>query len=210
MLQVLWMIGLCDAVLRGLRCPQRSMNNDRVVRRKERWHVANIGGAGNAAPARKATRKHEVPTAAPDPVKKVDLGDLPDQLGFLVRRVQLWVFREFTRKLARLDVTLAQYSVLTVVDANPGINQLAVASALAIERAGLGRLIERLEARNLLRRLPSTLDRRSYVLHLTTEGRKALVRMRAIVYENEKRLAEKFRPGDAQDLQRVLSAFRDD
>jgi hypothetical protein len=42
-------------------------------------------------------------------------------------------------------VTLAQYSVLTVVDANPGINQLAVASALAIERAGLGRLIERLE-----------------------------------------------------------------
>jgi DNA-binding MarR family transcriptional regulator len=97
-----------------------------------------------------------------------------------------------------------------VVDANPGINQLAVASALAIERAGLGRLIERLEARNLLRRLPSTLDRRSYVLHLTTEGRKALVRMRAIVYENEKRLAEKFRPGDAQDLQRVLSAFRDD
>jgi DNA-binding MarR family transcriptional regulator len=97
-----------------------------------------------------------------------------------------------------------------VVDANPGINQLAVASALAIERAGLGRLIERLEARNLLRRLPSTLDRRSYVLHLTTEGREALVRMRAIVYENEKRLAEKFRPGDAQNLQRVLSAFRDD
>jgi DNA-binding MarR family transcriptional regulator len=186
------------------------MNNDRVVRRKERWHVANIGGAGNAAPARKAIRKHEAPTAGPDPVKEVDLGDLPDQLGFLVRRVQLWVFREFTRKLARLDVTLAQYSVLTVVDANPGINQLAVASALAIERAGLGRLIERLEARNLLRRLPSTLDRRSYVLHLTTEGRKALVRMRAIVYENEKRLAEKFRPGDAQNLQRVLSAFRDD
>jgi DNA-binding MarR family transcriptional regulator len=120
------------------------------------------------------------------------------------------VFREFTRKLAPLDVTLAQYSVLTVVDANPGINQLAVASALAIERAGLGRLIERLEARNLLKRLPSTLDRRSYVLHLTTEGHKALVRMRAIVYENEKRLAEKFRPGDAQDLRRMLSAFRDD
>jgi len=150
------------------------------------------------------------PVAASDPDREVDLCDLPDQLGFLVRRVQLWVFREFTRRLARFDITLAQYSVLTVVRANPGINQLAVASALTIERAGLGRLIERLEARNLLKRVPSAVDRRSYVLHLTPEGRKALVRMRATVYEGEKRLAQKFRPGDFQVLKRMLSAFRDD
>jgi DNA-binding MarR family transcriptional regulator len=143
-------------------------------------------------------------------MKEVSLGDLPHHLGFLVRRVQLWVFREYSRDLARLDVTLAQYSVLTVVGATPGINQLAVASALSIERAGLGRLIERLEARNLLQRLPSTVDRRSYVLHLTSEGRKALARMRAIVYESEKRLAQKFKPGDHEGLKRMLSAFRDE
>jgi DNA-binding MarR family transcriptional regulator len=143
-------------------------------------------------------------------MKEASLGDLPDHLGFLVRRVQLWVFREYSRDLARLDVTLAQYSVLTVVSATPGINQLAVASALSIERAGLGRLIERLEARNLLQRLPSTVDRRSYLLHLTSEGRKALARMRAIVYESEKRLAQKFRPGDYEGLKRMLSAFRDE
>jgi DNA-binding MarR family transcriptional regulator len=172
--------------------------------------VTSIGGTSKAALARRAARQPASPTATPEPVKEVKLGDLSDHLGFLVRRVQLWVFREFTRKLARLDVTLAQYSVLTVVDANPGINQLAVASALSIERAGLGRLIERLEGRNLLRRLPSTVDRRSYVLHLTSEGRKALARMRAIVYENERRLAEKFRPGDSEDLKQMLSAFRDD
>jgi DNA-binding MarR family transcriptional regulator len=172
--------------------------------------VANSAGTRKTAPARKTARQLGASTSAPDSAKEVNLGDLPDQFGFLVRRVQLWVFREFTRKLARLDVTLAQFSVLTVVDANPGINQLAVASALDIERAGLGRLIERLEARNLLKRLPSIVDRRSYVLHLTSEGRKALARMRTIVYECEKRLAEKFRPGDAESLRRALSAFRDD
>jgi DNA-binding MarR family transcriptional regulator len=172
--------------------------------------VADIEDSGKAALARKAPQRLQASAAASEPTNEVNLGDLPDQLGFLVRRVQLWVFREFTRKLARLDVTLAQYSVLTVVDANPGINQLAVASALDIERAGLGRLIERLEARNLLKRLSSTVDRRSYVLHLTPEGRKALSRMRAIVHESEKRLAERFRPGDAEDLKRMLLAFRDD
>jgi DNA-binding MarR family transcriptional regulator len=172
--------------------------------------VANRASIGKAVPARRSDRELEGSTSVPGSVKEVSLGDLPDQLGFQVRRVQLWVFREFTRKLARLDVTLPQYSVLTVVDANPGINQLAVASALAIERAGLGRLIERLEARNLLKRLPSIVDRRSYVLHLTSEGRKALTRMRAIVYESEKRLAQKFNPGDAERLRQVLAVFRDD
>src|SRR5262245_46056544 len=172
--------------------------------------VANMASTGKAALARKAPRQLAASRAASEPTKEVSLGDLPDQLGFQVRRVQLWVFREFTRKLARLDVTLAQYSVLTVVDANPGINQLAVASALAIERAGLGRLIERLEARSLLKRLPSIVDRRSYVLHLTSEGRKALARMRTIVYESEKRLAQKFSPGDAERLRQALAAFRDD
>jgi DNA-binding MarR family transcriptional regulator len=172
--------------------------------------LANRFSISKAVPARRSDRELEGSAAVPDSVKEISLGDLPDQLGFQVRRVQLWVFREFTRKLARLDVTLAQYSVLTVVDANPGINQLAVASALAIERAGLGRLIERLEARSLLKRLPSIVDRRSYVLHLTSEGRKALARMQAIVYENEKRLAQKFSPGDAERLRQVLAAFRDD
>ena len=173
--------------------------------------TGNGRGLGGAAAARNGAREPTLPTReAPEPIREVSLGDLPDHLGFLVRRVQLWVFREFARELTRFDVTPAQYSVLTVVGANPGINQLAIASALAIERAGLGRLVERLEARNLLKRLPSTVDRRSYVLHLTPEGRKALARMRATVYQNEQRLAQKFRPGDFAELKRMLSAFRDE
>lgn len=91
-------------------------------------------GSGGAVPARNVAREPVQPTsAAPEPMKEVSLGDLPDHLGFLVRRVQLWVFREFSRDLAPLDVTLAQYSVLTVVSASPGINQLAIASALSIK-----------------------------------------------------------------------------
>jgi DNA-binding MarR family transcriptional regulator len=169
-----------------------------------------IDVAGGGRSSHGAALTQPVQPAALDSDREVSLGDLPSQLGFLVRRVQLWVFREFTRKLARFEVTPPQYSVLTVVGANPGINQLAVASALTIERAGLGRLIERLEARNLLRRLPSTVDRRSYVLHLTPEGRKALGRMAASVYDIEKRLAEKLGPADFEHVKRVLLAFRDD
>jgi DNA-binding MarR family transcriptional regulator len=168
--------------------------------------ASNGRGSGNAA----LTRAVQPMVGVQDADNEVSLGDLSNQLGFLVRRVQLWVFREFTRKLARFEVTPAQYSVLTVVGANPGINQLAVASSLTIERAGLGRLIERLETRNLLKRLPSTVDRRSYVLHLTPEGRKALGRMAASVHEIEKRLADKLGLGDYEYLKHLLLAFRED
>jgi len=164
------------------------------------------GGAKSVAMARLTQPMPEAPASR----NEVSLGDLPSQLGFLVRRTQLWVFREFTRKLARFDITPAQYSVLTVVGTNPGINQLAVASALTIERAGLGRLIERLEGRGLLQRLPSTTDRRSYVLHLTPEGRSALAGMAASVYEIEKRLAEKLGRGNFEHMKQVLADFGDD
>lgn len=164
------------------------------------------GGSKSAAAARPVQAAPEPPVSD----REVGLGDLTNQLGFLVRRVQLWVFREFGRKLARFDVTPPQYSVLTVVGANPGINQLAVASALTIERAGLGRLIERLEARKLLQRLPSTVDRRSYVLHLTPEGRKALAGMAASVCAIERRLAEKLGTDEFERMKRLLSTFRDD
>lgn len=71
--------------------------------------MANRASIGKAVPARRSDRELEGSTSVPGSVKEVSLGDLPDQLGFQVRRVQLWVFREFTRKLARLDVTLPQY-----------------------------------------------------------------------------------------------------
>jgi DNA-binding MarR family transcriptional regulator len=164
------------------------------------------GGARGAGTDRLARSAPAVPASD----RETRLGDLPDQFGFLVRRAQLWVFREFTRRLAGFDVTPAQYSVMTVVGAHPGINQLAVASALTIERAGLGRLMERLEARDMLQRLPSTADRRSYVLHLTPKGRKVLVGMAPSVYEVEKRLAEKLGPDHFEHLKQLLSTFRDD
>lgn len=148
--------------------------------------------------------------AADIPYKQIDFSDLSDHLGFLVRRAQLWVFKDVTRSLALFDIRPAQYSVLTIVNANPGINQLAVADALAIERAGLGRLVERLEKRNFLKRIPSTVDRRSYLLHLTPEGRKMLARMKAIVYEHDKHLAKKLGPGRYEELLRILTVFLDE
>ena len=65
---------------------------------------------------------------------EVGLGALADHLGYSVRRLQVWIFQDFVRALAPFDIRPAQYSVLIVIEANPGLSQTALAQRLGIER----------------------------------------------------------------------------
>ena len=134
-------------------------------------------------------------------------GDLSHSLGYRIRRAQLWVFKDVSRRLAAFDISPAQFSVLSVIDVNPGVNQLAIAQLLSIERAGLGRLVDHLERRGLVQRSPSAINRRYYVLYLTDAGTTLLGRMRPAIAESEKTLAAKIGPRVYRELQRALSIF---
>ncbi|HUK41684.1 MAG TPA: MarR family transcriptional regulator [Candidatus Acidoferrales bacterium] len=141
------------------------------------------------------------------PNNQISLGDLSDNLGYRIRRAQLWVFKDIGQALARFRLSPAQFSVLTVVDANPGINQLTVSSALSIERAGLGRLVDRLERQGLIRRGASSANRRYYSLQLTTKGVALLRRIRPIIARREDALAELLGRKLYRELMRALSVF---
>jgi predicted transcriptional regulator len=97
----------------------------------------------------------------------VNLSVLNDRLGYFVRRLQVWIFQDFVRRLLPIDISPAQFSVLVVIDANSGLSQAELADTLAIERARLVRLLNRLERRGLTQRLPSSGDRRRHALQLT-------------------------------------------
>jgi DNA-binding MarR family transcriptional regulator len=142
--------------------------------------------------------------------ERIALGDLSGNLGYRIRRTQLWVFKDVSRRLAPFDLSPAQFSVLTVIEANPGINQLAIASALDIERAGLGRLVDRLEQQGMVTRTASVVHSRYYVLHLTAAGAKLLVRVRPVIAESEKALAEKLGFSAYQGLLQTLAVFLHD
>lgn len=138
------------------------------------------------------------------------LGDLSDILGYRLRRAQLWVFKDVNRRLARFELSPAQYSVLAVIAANPGINQLTIASALDIERAGLGRLVDRLEQQGMVTRIASVVHRRYYALHLTAAGRKLLDRVRPVIAEGERALSDRLGPTAYKTLLQALSIFLED
>jgi DNA-binding MarR family transcriptional regulator len=156
-------------------------------------------------PSRSSPRP--APAVKPARSKLLAGGELSHLLGYRIRRAQLWVFKDVSRRLAAFDISPAQFSVLSVIDANPGVNQLAIAQLLSIERAGLGRLVDHLERRGLVQRSPSAINRRYYVLYLTDAGTALLGRMRPAVAESEKTLAAKIGPRAYRELQRALSIF---
>jgi DNA-binding MarR family transcriptional regulator len=135
-----------------------------------------------------------------------DLGMLNGHLGYFLRRAQVAVFQDFIRSLSSVDIRPAQYSVLVVIGANPGLSQTDVSEMLGIERARLVRLLDRLEKRGLMQRLASSVDRRTHSLRLTTAGRTLLKKARTLAALHEAKLLERL---GAQRHKMVMDALRD-
>ena len=137
----------------------------------------------------------------------LDLGVLNERLGYFVRRLQVWIFQDFIRALDPVGIGPAQYSVLIVTEANPGLSQSDLCQLLGIERARLVRLLDGLEKRGLTRRLPSRSDRRSHELFLTRDGQKRLKRIKALAAEHEAHVIEKIGPQECAMMIEILKDF---
>lgn len=139
--------------------------------------------------------------------RDIDLDVLTSHLGYSLRRAQVWVFQDFIRALSVIDIRPAQYSVLVVIGANPGLSQAELADRLAIERARLVHMLDHLQRRGLTERLPSPTDRRTHALHLTKEGQKVLKRAKALAARHEARLTEKLGAGAREQVLDLLKVF---
>ena len=151
-----------------------------------------------------ALRKMPAPRLRSKPA--IDLDVLNERLGYFVRRLQVWVFQDFNRHLAAIDISPAQFSVLVVISANPGLSQSELAATLGIERARLVRLLHRLEARGLTQRLPSSADARRHALRLTRKGDTVLGQAKRLAAEHEEALQEKL---EAENYRRLLKMLRE-
>ena len=146
------------------------------------------------------------------------MGELSELLGYSLKRAQLKIFEDFLRCVAPLQLTPAQFSVLLLLDKNPGRNQTEIANTLGILRPNFVAMLDGLESRDLCARIRSTNDRRSHILMLTDKGRAVLARAKKLVAaKHEARLNELLGSanraallGDAgHDRARVLSDFED-
>src|ERR1700746_2500414 len=83
------------------------------------------------------------------PGEALRLGELSELLGYALKRAQLKLYEDFLKCVAPLQLTPAQFSVLMLLEKNPGRNQTEVAGALGILRPNFVAMLDGLEARGL-------------------------------------------------------------
>ncbi|MDP1735779.1 MAG: MarR family transcriptional regulator [Sulfuritalea sp.] len=139
--------------------------------------------------------------------KTTALGSLTGNIGFHLRLAQLAVFKDFDRELGELGVSPAVYSVLEVLQQNPGLTQSKLASAVRLDRSSMVPMLDKLGQRGLVERLASTTDRRHKHLYLTAAGAKLLRQADKCVGKHEKRVCALFTPAEKKTLMDLLARF---
>jgi DNA-binding MarR family transcriptional regulator len=110
--------------------------------------------------------------------------------GHLIRRAQQIAVAIFMDECAAFDVTPVQYAALVAIRETPGIAATQLSSVVAFDRSTLGKVLERLEAKKLIVRKPTTEDKRTKLLHLTPAGRTLLDAVEPLVQRSQKRILQ--------------------
>jgi MarR family transcriptional regulator, transcriptional regulator for hemolysin len=105
--------------------------------------------------------------------------DLSRNFGFILNDVARLLRTAFDRRVKSLGLTRSQGWVLNHLFRNDGVTQSELADILQVEKATLGRLLDRLEAKGWVRRENHADDRRAKRVFLTEEVEPALKAMRA-------------------------------
>jgi DNA-binding MarR family transcriptional regulator len=152
------------------------------------------------APVR--SRKLKVSKA---PSLPLSVGILPNLLGYNVRRAEIALWRDFSRTVGEGEVRPALFSLMILVEANPGVAQIDIANQLDIDKATVVGLIQRLQRQNFVVCHQSTTDRRRQGIHLTASGQAELNRLRDEMLEHEVRFTRLF---SAQELAQLFMLLR--
>ena len=129
-------------------------------------------------------------------------------LGFLLHDVARLLRRRFEQNAHDSGLTRSQWQVLAYLANNEGINQSGLADLLEIEPITLGRIIDRLQARGLIERLPDPSDRRAWLLHLTSAARPKLSQLRRLGEVTRGEALAEVPEADIERLLRTLQTLK--
>jgi DNA-binding MarR family transcriptional regulator len=124
--------------------------------------------------------------------------------GHLVRRIHQQSLALYAARTAEFDLTPVQYAALHAIGGLPDSDQVGIGRAIACDKATVGAVIERLEAKGLILRSADSADRRVRRLRLTESGRELLERIEPAVAQVQRELLAPLDPRQAEQLMSLL------
>lgn len=137
--------------------------------------------------------------------------NLDDSVGYLINIVAGKLKNELNRRLTSFDITPEQWAVLNRLWEKDGITQKDLAERTFKDQPNIGRILDKLEKKGLIRRCPDTEDLRVLIVSLTQEGqevKKDLIPLAAEVLDFvQKDISEEERKVLVTVLKRILRNF---
>jgi len=137
-------------------------------------------------------------------VDKVNTRYLETLVGYNARRAALVIIGEFMERMAVYELRTVDFSVLSLITHNPGITSKQLCNTLGIQAPNLVSMVNALEQRELIKRLPHPNDGRAMGLHLTELGEKTVRRAEKTAAELEQDVTAKLSPQERKTLMALL------
>ena len=129
-------------------------------------------------------------------------------LLYLIKQVELAVRDALDEVVATADLTVLQYTALTVLERHPGITSAELARSAFVRAQTMAEMVTYLLDRQLVTRERDQDNRRQYRLSLSEEGQKVLDGLFDAVADIESKMLEGFDAGQTEILRIYLLRCR--
>tara|TARA_R110000851_G_scaffold308369_1_gene467229 strand:- start:9320 stop:9775 length:456 start_codon:yes stop_codon:yes gene_type:complete len=103
-------------------------------------------------------------------IDAIDQSFLLRQVGYNCLQAYLKIEPDIKKRLTRYQLKPVEFTVLSLISANPQINQKRLGSTINVSPPNLATLLDKMESRQLLLRKRNPNDKRSQILELTDKG----------------------------------------
>ncbi|HEX8412311.1 MAG TPA: MarR family transcriptional regulator [Sphingomicrobium sp.] len=145
---------------------------------------------------------------AADSEKALPVGPLESLVGYHLRRASSAFLTDFMRAMEGTGMRQVLIGILSIVAANPGINQGNVGRLLGIKRANMVALINELLERGLIKRANAKDDKRAFTLRLSEKGEAALAESLVRIRAHEAHMLKELNPDEQATLVVLLGRIQ--
>jgi DNA-binding MarR family transcriptional regulator len=140
---------------------------------------------------------------------RADSYRVEDSVGYLVTRVRASIFAGVDRELAPWGISAAQGSILIYIAHGRGDRAADIARDYDYDTGSMTRMVARLAAKRLLRRVRDENDRRVQRLELTAAGKKLTEQMAAMAVKVLNQHLRGFTRAELEQLKALLRRMLD-
>jgi DNA-binding MarR family transcriptional regulator len=128
-----------------------------------------------------------------------DISNLDDHIGFWLRCLSNFVSDSFAEKLAKEDVSVAQWVVLRTLYDHDNITLNKLAELIGQDKSSTSRMVERLVLRERVNRAEGN-NRKSLGLGLTPAARRLVPKLAKLADQNDESFFNSLRPAQSREF----------